>query len=539
VVSSISTIRFPGSRPLVNRSILLINPPVAKPCEPPAGLAQLHRVLTSAGVDCRVLDASLHGILDLLVQPLAAGDTWSRRAVGQLPRHLADLRLPHLYTHTDRYKRAVMDVNRVLAMHGRQSGTAISLSNFSDPLRSPVRRADLIAAAEQCDANPFVAVLEERLERMLTDWTPGIVGISIGFMSQVFSGFALAGWVRRRLPGVRIVMGGGLVTSWGRIPGMGNPFRPLVDDLIVGPGEGALLAMCGASASPPSPGCGGDYADFPLDRYLSPGLILPVSASRGCYWQKCAFCPERTEAGGYHPQNPDGVSRHLEAAARLSPHLIHFLDNALSPRFLNHLTRRPPGAPWYGFARITPHLADPGFAAALQASGCVMLKLGIESGDQAVLDALGKGIALATVSRVLRTLKAAGIATYAYLLFGTPVETEAAARKTLTFVLDHAEAIDFLNLAVFNLPAHSPEAARLDTGSFYPGDLSLYRDFIHPSGWHRDRVRRFVQQEFKKPPAIRAILAKDPPFFTSNHAPFFTAALGIPDSGPGAPDRPF
>ena len=54
----------------------------------------------------------------------------------------------------------------------------------------------------------------------------------------------------------------------------------------------------------------------------------------------------------------------------------------------------PPGRPWYGFSRITPDLADLDFCRALKDSGCVMLKLGLESGDQAVLDSLEKGITL-------------------------------------------------------------------------------------------------------------------------------------------------
>ena len=153
-----------------------------------------------------------------------------------------------------------------------------------------------------------------------------------------------------------------------------------------------------------------------------------------------------------------------------------------------------------------------------------MLKLGVESGDQEVLDALAKGIDLSMVSRAIDTIHRAGIATYVYLLFGTPSENEKSARMTLDFTLHHASSIDFLNLAVFNLPAYSKEARGLDTVDFYDGDLSLYREFIHPRGWSRDRVRRFLSGTFKKPAAIRRILNSDPPFFTSNHAPFLTGS---------------
>ncbi|MFC1885783.1 hypothetical protein ACFLZM_01820 [Thermodesulfobacteriota bacterium] len=87
--------------------------------------------------------------------------------------------------------------------------------------------------------------------------------------------------------------------------------------------------------------------------------------------------------------------------------------------------------------------------------------------------------------------------------------------------MTHADAIDFLNLAIFNLPAISEAARQLDTHEFYRGDLSLYREFAHPKGWDRAVVRRFLEKEFKQQKRIRSILKNDPPFFSSNHAPFF------------------
>ena len=150
-----------------------------------------------------------------------------------------------------------------------------------------------------------------------------------------------------------------------------------------------------------------------------------------------------------------------------------------------------------------------------------MLQLGLESGDQDVLDNMQKGFDLMTASAALKTLKKAGIATYVYLIFGTPWETVAEARKTLDFAVRHSREIDFLNLAIFNLPVNSPEARELKVSDFYEGDLSLYRSFFHPRGWERSLVRQFLDREFKKHLAIAPILRKSPPIFTSNHAPFF------------------
>ena len=150
-----------------------------------------------------------------------------------------------------------------------------------------------------------------------------------------------------------------------------------------------------------------------------------------------------------------------------------------------------------------------------------MLKLGIESGDQQVLDQLNKGIDLPTASAVLKALHKAGIAAYCYFLFGTPPETQESAEKTLDFVCRHHDCINFLNLAIFNLPARSVETQSLATQDFYEGDLSLYKSFQHLLGWHRPAVRKFLEKTFKKHPAIAPIIKRTPEFFTSNHAPFF------------------
>jgi radical SAM superfamily enzyme YgiQ (UPF0313 family) len=200
--------------------------------------------------------------------------------------------------------------------------------------------------------------------------------------------------------------------------------------------------------------------------------------------------------------------------------LVHLLDNAISPALLSDLCENPLPVPWYGFARMTKELTDPDYGRALKRAGCVMLKLGLESGDQTVLDRLQKGIDLETASAVLNNLKACGIETYVYVLFGTPVEDRAGAGRTLDFLVGHSRSIGFLNLAIFNMPIHSPDAAELETEDFYDGDLSLYRQFRHPLGWHRPLVRQFLDREVKRHPAVAAILRRDPPLFTSNHAPF-------------------
>ena len=496
--------------------MLLIFPPLAKASEPPAGIARLAASMKAHGLPCRLLDANLEGQLWLLEQPLTATDTWSLRAVRGRSRNLAALRDIATYRTPDRYRRAVSDLNRILALSAAENGTIIGLADYQHAALSPLRSADLLAAARQPEQNPFFPYFSQRLPELLS----GVftVGFSLNYLSQALCTFAMIGYIRKRYPALKIVLGGGLVTSWMQRAGWRNPFGDLVDHLISGPGEEQLPALLGSAAAP-SRHTTPDYTALPLKEYFAPGLILPYSAGSGCYWSRCSFCPERAEGNAYRPVPVSHVMSDLKfLTEQTGPILIHLLDNAISPALLRALAENPPGTPWYGFARIDEQLADPDFCQALKRSGCVMLKLGLESGDQGVLDRMCKGINLGLASRVLNNLERAGIAVYCYLLFGTPGETVVEARRTLEFVARHHQAITFLNLALFNMPLYGDEAPEYGNKLFYEGDLSLYTAFRHPRDWDRKQVRRFLEGEFKRHPAIAAIVRNDPPQFSSNHA---------------------
>lgn len=82
--------------------MLLIFPPVSKPSEPPAGPAKLAGALKAHGISVQVLDMNIEGLLHLLNQPVAAGDTWTRRAVKNIANNTAALRNPETYRSFDR-----------------------------------------------------------------------------------------------------------------------------------------------------------------------------------------------------------------------------------------------------------------------------------------------------------------------------------------------------------------------------------------------------------------------------------------------------
>ena len=507
-------------------TMLLINPPVVRPCEPPAGIAKLLGMLGKHNVRCRVLDANLEGLMSLMKCPVEADDTWSRRALKHLDSNVSALLHTDLYKNINRYRQAVNDIDRILDQVAFSHGVHLGLANYQDLTLSPLRSFDLIRASEQPETSPFYCYFMERLSSIFEEEEPSIVGISLNYLSQVLPAFSMIGLIRKLCPDARLVLGGGLVTSWLSNPGWNNPFAGLVDDMVAGPGEKPLLDIL--KLSPLDVHASPDYSPFYEKPYLSPGFVLPYSASNGCYWSRCTFCPEKAEGGSYSPLPVNASISDIKGLINSKkPCLIHFLDNAMSPALLTAIADNPFDIPWYGFVRITRQLTDPDFCRSLKRSGCVMLKIGLESGDQGVLDALDKGINLKEASVALKNLRDASIVTYIYLLFGTPSETYIEAKSTLDYVIEHQKYIGYLNLAIFNMPAYGPDAACMDTTDFYSGELALYRQFKHPGGWERKDVRKFLDREFRRNPEIQAILRRDPPVFTSNHAPFFVMSKGI------------
>jgi len=510
--------------------ILFLHPPQAKPAEPPAGIPLLTGSLRAHGCSCAACDLNIEGLYFLLDSTVDANDTWSRRAAKNRFLHLENITQPITYRKPAQYTRAVADLNRYIENCGRTKGIQLTLTNYQDPCRSPLKSEDLLYSANNFRENIFYPFFSQRLRELMQQNPASHVGISLNYLSQALCTFAIIGFLKEEFPEITLILGGGLVTTWLQNPEWRQPFADLIDHMLPGPGEDSLVELLTGRTSVQR--CPPDYSDFRNYNYLAPGFILPYAASTGCFWRKCSFCPETSEGNVFRPVHPRLAMEEIENLIRGNhPSLLHLLDNAISPALLQRIARISLPVSWYGFVRFTEELADPAFCHQLRKAGCIMLKLGLESGSQDVLNRMNKGIDLQLVARTLEALHQAGIATYIYLLFGTPGESLTEARKTLAFVREHHAGIHFLNLAIFNLPVGSPETRELNIRNFYAGDLSIYRDFHHPRGWDRQKIRRFLDSELKRDPVIHRILQNDPLLFTSNHAPFFVSGF---DSTPVA-----
>lgn len=500
--------------------MLLIFPPVAKPCEPPAGVALLSAALSEQGLDCSTIDANINGLLYLINSDITPIDSWSRRALKNRSSIIRDLKDPKLYENMDRYHQRVYDLNKLLTLSVDQTRFRITLSDYSDNQLSSVSSSDLLKSAQTYKENPFYPYFENRIRPEIDRLDSDYVGISLCYLNQALVSFALAGWIKDNFQDKKLIMGGGLISSWMSRPDYTHPFSDLIDITIKGEGEQPLLEVLKLPGSDKRHFVP-DYDFVKPNLYLAPGKILPFRASIGCYWSKCNFCPEKAETRAYSSQRSARVLEDIrKIEKKYQPDFIHLIDNAVTPAFLKAMSRQRFSFKWYGFVRFEKEFMDLQFCKDLKASGCNMLKLGLESGDQGVLDQMNKGTDLVMVSQILKNLHQAGILTFVYLLFGTGYEDEKAAFKTFEYIQDHHPYIDYLNLAVFNLPKFSEDAKNLETREFYHGDLSLYLNFTHPFGWDRRRVKQFLDKTFKKG-ISKTQIRKNPAFFSSNHAAFF------------------
>ena len=526
--------------------VLLINPPAGKPSEPPLGLAVLLGHLRSQGLTADAIDANLDACLFLLDEDRlrrAAGanpPTALRRAVKHAARSLALLRSPAACVLFDRYQSAVHHLDGALsAYRGAAGNERLSLGDYRHDGLSEFVPEDLERASRGEVGILFDDYFRTVLLPRIAGAAPRLLALSVNYLHQALPAFALAGLLRRTFPEIPVVGGGGLFSSWRSLLREEDLRFSAFSRIVFGPGEVSLTALAEGRA-------GADYfledgatlafaPDFSfadLDAYLSPVPVLPVSASRGCYWRRCLFCPEA--ASPTHPYGafPGAFVELLRGlATRYGVHHFHLTDNALPVGILQELAAQPQamaGLGWHGFVRFEKELLDRDFVRGLAASGCRMLQLGLESGSQAVLDRLQKGTRIDEVARMLDNLHGAGIRTYVYIMLGTPGETEEDAELTLRFLEAQGAKIDYLNLAIMNLPRESqllldPAAAGIAASAPLGEDapLGLYRSFVSSTGWGRSEARRFLRQKLLGSPIIRAAVNRVPPGFTSNHAFLF------------------
>lgn len=322
------------------------------------------------------------------------------------------------------------------------------------------------------------APLERHLVRAIDETKPTVIGVTCPFPGTLVAAFKIARFVRRRHPGIRLVLGGGFVSTELREMTDKRPCR-YFDDILFDEGYAPLLRLLeGESAArvaiPPfvAP-CydgidWGEYFDVvesenPMHRLWSVGRWRKLQMARGCYWHRCAFCDVVLPYINCFEQPSAGQI--VDAMEDLSngPTGFHFVDEAMPPALVRKVSEeileRGLEVEWWGNVRFDSSFT-PGLCRLMAKAGCIAVTGGLECADDRLLALMTKGITLASAERAMKNFRRAGIMVHAYLMYGFPTETEAEAYGALEFVrsLFNQDLLQSAFWHRFALTVHSPIA---------------------------------------------------------------------------------
>jgi anaerobic magnesium-protoporphyrin IX monomethyl ester cyclase len=196
--------------------------------------------------------------------------------------------------------------------------------------------------------------------------------------------------------------------------------------------DGATGAICGGPVAGldrlPLP----QFQKLPMDRYKRRGRRWWYSLpQRGCRWGNCSFCLEHGNAP--RALSMDRIQQEMEELKRWGMEGVFFWEpeaNTNDRRLLElSEVMKNNGLNWECWYR--PDAADACVMGKMAESGCLKLSIGVESGDQTVLDSLGKGVTVEQVRQTFRCARDAGIDTQAFHVVGTPYETRESCAATL------------------------------------------------------------------------------------------------------------
>lgn len=214
-----------------------------------------------------------------------------------------------------------------------------------------------------------------------------------------------------------------------------------------------------------------DFSDFPWERY--PVRIVPIMTGRGCQWAKCAFCSDVVSANGrsYRTRSVGHVLAEMEEQARrYATRNFLFLDLKLNshPDMLRgiaeQLPGRVPGAEWIGTVHVDTR-ADNGLSfrdlKAAVRGGMRRVSFGLETGSQALLDAMKKGSTVEGNSAFIRNAHRAGLSLRCTMFAGYPGETEEDMAATADFLEVHEHQLDRVRFNAFSLLEETPIFKRM------------------------------------------------------------------------------
>jgi len=184
---------------------------------------------------------------------------------------------------------------------------------------------------------------------------------------------------------------------------------------------------------------------LPMDTYFEAIFkskrTFRLMGSRGCPYQ-CTFClwPQTMYGRKVRFRDPKKVVDEIEHL--ISKHRaqgLYFEDDtfALIPsrtiEFCDEIIKRKIKIPWSCMGRVDT--INEAMLGKMKKAGCYMIRLGVESASQNILDRAKKGITVEQIIKAFSMVEKAGIETYASYTLGLPGETKETLKETIEFAV--------------------------------------------------------------------------------------------------------
>ncbi|HHT9118716.1 MAG TPA: B12-binding domain-containing radical SAM protein, partial [Candidatus Hypogeohydataceae bacterium YC38] len=160
--------------------------------------------------------------------------------------------------------------------------------------------------------------------------------------------------------------------------------------------------------------------------------------SRGCPG-RCTFCSSPSFYGNsLRFRSTEAVLREMEEVASLGYKEVFFRDEIFTAskrrvmEICQGIKERKIDITWICSARIGS--IDLNMMKAMKEAGCHMIRLGVESGVQELLDNVHKGITVEQTRRTLKWAHEVGLDVHAHLMIGLPGENKSTLEETMRFV---------------------------------------------------------------------------------------------------------
>jgi len=378
---------------------------------------------------------------------------------------------------------------------------------------TPYSSKEIIESFNHPEENFFYDLYEKWYLPSILAEDIDILGISITSVEQIIPGLTLAYMVKKHRKDIHITIGGSVFTKLvDRTEKNGSPLFKFVDSFIVHEGETPLLKLVqelrgGKDLSKvpnlvyevdgkvqvnrpfateelnllPTP----DFDGFPMDLYFSPERVLPIMGSRGCYWERCAFCSIPFDHMDFHVRYAENVVNDVKKLKeKYNCDYFFFTDEALPINFMKTFARKivdqELNIQWTGELKFEKSMLKENRMELLYRSGCRKLIFGLESYNQRVLDSMKKGVELEVVDKTTEECLRIGIAMHFYLICGFPTETREEVMDSVNFVLDNQRLLDS--------PGFSCIASQFDLEKGTPLEKN-------PEEWHITKIYTPPEQD--------------------------------------------